>query len=631
MKMWPRILIKIGKRKKVIAGLLAGVLAFALLLPYGPAYAGPPSVTTDEAVYVNMDYYGSIEDVSIVKSCSLNGVTQFQDYGDYESVTNMSTYDQPIITPDGVQWNLGSSSNMPRFYYNCKVKNDAIILPWNIDVAYKLNGVPCEAESLAGASGLVEINIKVEPNDAAKPYYKNNMLLQVATYINTEKAYSLDAPGSQLQAVGTYKAVFFAALPGESDTYTIRIGTDSFETKGITMMMVPGTLKQMEEIKNLKEAKDTLQDSYDAIYLSLNDVLNTVDSMNSGLNDLKTGVVGTEDARSTFSAGKDQMYKYGDTALEDIGAANQQLQKMIPYFKTGQKMTRDINSKIGRIVDTMEEMQDPLAEASDSLDTTEQDLEALRDMMDTLNGQIGSTLNDLGEVAYMGLATPYEATQLQGEAEMAATLAQNSENIDSLLTETSALAESTSEILNITQRLVDRTASLNNTLDSYNDDLIDLLGDCQILTKLMNNSVDSSLTFLKYSKSLLQLSGDKLDNATAFSLQGLTDLLDKSIIGLGSIPTMRNANNTIKMTLDREFDKFEEENRFLNLDAKAGLISFTSDKNPPPTSTQIILRTQEISLDSGNSGQSDMETGRTNIGLIGRIKNLLQKIAEIIK
>jgi ABC-type transporter Mla subunit MlaD len=631
MKRWPRILIKINKRKKVSARLFAGVLAFSLILPLGPADASPPSVSTDEAVYVNMDYYGGIEDVSVVKGCSLNGISQFQDYGDYESVTNMSTYDQPIITPDGVQWNLGSSSGTQRFYYNCKVRNDAIILPWNIDVSYKLNGVPCQAESLAGASGLVEINIKVEPNDAAKPYYKNNMLLQVATYINTENAYSFDAPGSQLQAVGTYKAVLFAALPGESDNYTIRIGTDSFESKGITMMMIPGTLKQLEDIKDIKEAKDTLQDSYNAIYSSMNDVLNTMDSMSSGLSDLKTGVEGTEDARSTFSAGKDQMYKYGDTALEDLDATNQQLKKLIPYFKTGQNMTRDISKKIDNIVDTMQQLQDPLTDASSSLDTTHEDLESLQDMLNTLNGQIEDTLTNLGDVASVGMATPYEGTQLQGEAEMAQTLGENSDKIDSLLAEAAAMTETTNEIISITQDLIDQTADLDNTLDSYNDDLIDLLGDCQTLTKLMSNSLDSSLTFLKYSKNLVQVSGDKLDNASASSLKGLTDILDKSILGLGSIPTMRNANNTIKMTLDREFDKFEKENQFLNLDATASLVSFTSDKNPPPSSAQIILRTKEISLDSGKSGISDLEPGKTNVGFVARIKNLWKKIVEIFK
>ena len=232
------------RTRELITGLLLGVFLISGVYPIAVANAAPPAVTTDEAVYVNLDYYGIVEDVSVVKSCSLNGIYRFQDYGVYESVTNMTSYDQPILSTDGVQWDLGDS-DLQRFYYSCKVKNDAIVLPWSFDVSYKLNGQPKQAQELAGAAGLVEINIAIKPNAQAKDYYKNNMLLQVATYVNSEDTYSLEAPGSQLQSLGTYKAVLFAALPGEEDTFTIRIGTNSFETKGITMKMIPGTLKQM--------------------------------------------------------------------------------------------------------------------------------------------------------------------------------------------------------------------------------------------------------------------------------------------------------------------------------------------------------------------------------------------------
>lgn len=617
-------------KRKILAGLMVGVMAISIVIPQRVS-AAPPFVTTDEAMYVNLDYYGGISDVSIVKSCSLNGITRFQDFGDYESVTNMSGYEQPVLTSDGVQWNLDSSSDPQRFYYICTMRNDAIALPWNLDVSYRLNGKPCQAESLAGVAGLVEISIRVKPNENAREYYRNNMLLQVATYIDTEDTYSIDAPGSQLQSLGTYKAILFAALPGEEDTFTMRIGTNKFETKGITIMMIPGTLKQMEQIKEIKEAKDTVYDSANAIYLAMNSLMNTVESMNQGLNDLKSGTIGAEDARSTFSAGKQQMYQYGDTALEDIAAANRQLKKLIPYFKTGQRMARELNKEIGSLTSTLEEMEDPFADASDSLSKTSGDLKSLQDMLNTLNGQLESTLADLGAVAEAGLASPYEATKLQREAEMAGTLGQYTSNIKSLLDETSDLAVNASEIADLTQELIDETSDMGETFDSYHDDLMDTLGDCQTLTELLNASIDSSSAYLTYSRKLLEISGDKLDNASAYSLKGLTDVLDKSILGLSDVVTMRQANDSIKNTIDREFDKFEKENRFLNLDAKASPISFTSDKNPAPTSIQIILRTQEISLDKGKDIVLDYEVPQAKTGFMDRVKNLLRKIVQVLK
>lgn len=614
------------RTRELITGLLLGVFLISGVYPIAVANAAPPAVTTDEAVYVNLDYYGIVEDVSVVKSCSLNGIYRFQDYGVYESVTNMTSYDQPILSTDGVQWDLGDS-DLQRFYYSCKVKNDAIVLPWSFDVSYKLNGQPKQAQELAGAAGLVEINIAIKPNAQAKDYYKYNMLLQVATYVNSEDTYSLEAPGSQLQSLGTYKAVLFAALPGEEDTFTIRIGTNSFETKGITMMMIPGTLKQMEELKELKEAKDTVYESADAIYHSMNDLLNTLESTKEGLNLLKSGSEGVEDARQTFSAGKGQMYQYGDKTLEDITAANDQLEKMIPYFKIAKRMTRDLNRDIESMTNSLNQLRTPLGNMGDSAATVEEDLEDLQAMLDTLNDQLGGTLYGMQAVA--DTATPFEQTGLMGAGQMAGTVMEYDDTIDSLMAETASMAGTLSEITDLTRDLIDETDDLGDTLNNYEDDILDLLDDCRSLTTLLNTSIDSSVAFLTYSKTLLQASADQLDDASAQGLQGLIGVLDKGILGLDSVKNIREANQIVKNTIDREFDKFEKENQFLNLDAKADLISFTSDKNPAPTSIQIILRTKEISLDNGEDHGLDLEFPKEKVGFWARIKELFRRIAEI--
>ena len=45
--------------------------------------AAAPEVVTDEALYGNLDYYGTMKSMNIVKGVSLNGQTQISDYGDY--------------------------------------------------------------------------------------------------------------------------------------------------------------------------------------------------------------------------------------------------------------------------------------------------------------------------------------------------------------------------------------------------------------------------------------------------------------------------------------------------------------------------------------------------------------------
>ena len=135
-----------SKLKKGLAILLAGTI---LTSSVTPALAGEPEVTVDETAYITLDYYGSRSDLSIVKSGRLKGSTEFTDYGRYETVSNLSTTDQPQLTDEGVTWTL-SDPDSGRFYFEVQPKDDFLGLPWDIDVSYMLDGVPCKAEDLAG-------------------------------------------------------------------------------------------------------------------------------------------------------------------------------------------------------------------------------------------------------------------------------------------------------------------------------------------------------------------------------------------------------------------------------------------------------------------------------------------------
>ena len=628
------------RKQKIIALMLAGVFLVSScggMLPSGKVLAAEPKVSTDEAVYVNLDYYGRMTDVSIVKGCNLNGATKFTDYGAYESVVNMSGYEKPVLDADGVHWDLGDKEKpASRFYYNCKVKNDTLQLPWTFDVSYKLNGVPCKADALAGAAGLVEIKITAKPNPKAPEYYRNNLLLQVATVINTEDNCSIEAPGAQLQSLGTYKGVLFAALPGEEKTFTIRVGTDCFETSGLMMMMIPGTLEQMKQIKELKEAKDTIKDSGEAIYDSLNELLTVMTGMRNGLEELKSGTVGMEDARSTLSAGKDQLSAYGDTVLKDLASLNLQLKKIIPHFTTAQEMTRKLNQKLEEVVEALDDMADPIDDTGNYLYRMKRDLLALREMLTKMSGQLETTLTSLGTMAATmpGMVTPYDAARLQGEGQLALILEEYMSNINSLLSKMAYLGETADDLADSAEELIDETDDLYNALDLYEDDIITIFADCQELTKLLSENIDSTVVYLSYAKALLRAGGDKLDAAAESSLRGLLHVLDQSLLGLESITTLREANESIKQTWDEEIEKIEEENRFLYLDAEAALRSFTSPKNPAPESVQIIFRTEEISLDNTAEGEQagaaqdghDLEVAENDIGLKGRLIQLWKRI-----
>lgn len=78
----------------------------------------------------------------------------------------MSDYHRPVIEGNKVPGCITGYKG--RFYYKGELDAKKVALPWNFDVSYKLNGVPKNADELAGASGLIEIHIDAKFNDSAR-------------------------------------------------------------------------------------------------------------------------------------------------------------------------------------------------------------------------------------------------------------------------------------------------------------------------------------------------------------------------------------------------------------------------------------------------------------------------------
>ena len=263
----------------------AAVLTVTVLCTGGglatPVYGAEAAVEVDETMYVNLDYYGGIDKVNVVKGCNMNGLTTFTDFGNYQDVINMSNAAAPTLGDGTVTW---EPEKPERFYFKCQMEKEQVTMPWDFDVSYKLNGVPIDGDKLAGASGTVEIHIVAEPNENALEYYRNNMLLTVMVPVDLDENYSVDAENSQTQNMGDTTMVMFTALPGEDGDYTVRIGSDSFETVGVIMAMMPGTVEDLEHIKDLKEAKDTWKEAGDELYDSMEMMAKSVEGMRDGVN-----------------------------------------------------------------------------------------------------------------------------------------------------------------------------------------------------------------------------------------------------------------------------------------------------------------------------------------------------------
>lgn len=368
---------------------LRRVTATALLLSFALpqcAQAAAPTVETDETVYINMDYYGAPTNTRIVKGVNLNGHTEFTDFGDYKDVYNMSTFDEPALKEDSVYWKLNTDKN--RFYYEC-IPNDTvnIQMPWNFDVSYKLNGVPVEADQCAGASGTIQMDIHAVPNTYASDYYKNNMMLVCATGIDMSKALSIDAPGAQIQSFGTYKLVMFMGLPGEENTFTVRIGSNDFESMGLIMFMTPATTSALDIMSSMRDIKDRLENSGDNLYTGVSSMLSTMQAVQSSLSSMSSGISGIDQVRKQLIKDRGTLDPRTDAALNALDELTGKSDSLIPELNSAKETLTALNATTSSILTTLEESGEDIPEYQKLLNDVKTSLGNLEDLFDDLDDE----------------------------------------------------------------------------------------------------------------------------------------------------------------------------------------------------------------------------------------------------
>lgn len=751
-------------RKRVTASVLTAAL---LCTSAGsvPVYGAPAGADVDETMYVNLDYYGKTTKVNVVKGVNLNGLGEITDYGNYINVENMSTSDAPVLGDGSVTWNLPEGQN-GRFYYKCTMDNEQVVLPWDFDVSYKLNGVPTDGDKLAGAGGLIEINVKATPNDNADLYYRNNMMLMVTVPVDMSKCYSVDADGAQIQSLGSTTAAVFSALPGEEGDYTVRIGTDSFETTGVIMAMAPGTIDDLNHIKDLKEAKDTWKDAGDALYDSLEQMAKSVESMRDGINQVQSGVSSAESARQKWSANKDSILAGNDQTLESLTALSQQLETLVPHLQTAKDTAETVHNSMGDIVNTMGDMQQPLRKMYDRLrniSTTSQSLgeqlddvredmawliqnnaqfqvqtttilEALPELIasledydldlgdledtdtrtiaddpdddrenkadtssgnqedpDTNKADSSDTVTEdktSGDMASEAADADHEnggaeADNSSHTADSAAGTDNRSDAADgadisdaqtlskahiekhevplvgapsgvdlvTLYKMLSKIDKDSREFTQVASNLMDNVGdaakygadltdsmdlmiedltALHDSLDMYYPDLQASLDDLSELVNRTTDAMNKGISTMTIVQNTLKATSGDIDEAAKNSLRGSMELLDKSLSILDSTTGVRTAGRTMKDVMDEQLDKFDTDNRFLFIDPSEDKVSFTSDKNPAPKTLQVVLRTDEISLDDEDNKETDAETEKVNEGPLKRMWNVLVQMWKAI-
>ena len=396
--------VKTAKRQLLRVG--SCTLSALMVLGSIPAAAIGDGVTAtyDEAYYAMTDYYGNLTDGSMVKSYRTNGIATLTDYGDYDEIINLTDGTVPARNGGMTTFRLDEKALPGTFYFEGKTTKPFQQLPWTISMSYTLNGVPTKAEDLAGQVGVVEIRLDIVPNERASEYARNNYTLEAMTIFNQDDILSLEAPGAQVQLIGNLRAVLFLGLPGEECHYTIRVGSEDFAFGGMTFLMVPATLSQLEEIAKLSERKDDLEDNYNKLSGSIDSLLGAMTAMTGSLNASANGLEQLNKARGIFSDGKGVIYSGADALREDLSNLADVLEPVEGQIETLSKTISDSKSTLRSMTNTVSDLKGDLKDVESALRDLEDGtgdarkvfsaLGSLRKSLKALQEALGGTVKD---------------------------------------------------------------------------------------------------------------------------------------------------------------------------------------------------------------------------------------------
>ena len=376
---------------RVCALFMAAALPLTLIPVSAAAEIGNGVTPTyDEAYYATLDYYGNLTEGSVVKSYALNGATALTDYGTYDSVVNLTDGTVPVRKGGVTTFNFSGENAPSHFYFEGKTAAPFEALPWTVSLSYTLNGVPTKAEDLAGKTGVVDINLDIVPNENASDYAKNNYTLEAMALFNQDDILSLKAEGAQVQLVGNLRMVLFLALPGEEQHFTIEVGAEDFSFGGMTFLMVPATLAQLDQLADLSDRKDQLEDDYEKLNDSLDTTLDALNAMTGSLYASASGLDQLNQARGTISAGKGTIYDGIDVSKLDLESIAALLDPVAAQVQAASQTLTDAKTALNTVVDTTVSLKTELSQTENALENLEEDFKDTKNLARALSGMRSS-------------------------------------------------------------------------------------------------------------------------------------------------------------------------------------------------------------------------------------------------
>ncbi|WP_080875685.1 hypothetical protein [Oceanobacillus timonensis] len=560
----------------------------------------------NEVIYANLATGGTLENIYVVNGFELNQTGIIEDYGNYESIKNLT--DTGEMEQDGDKIRMEATED--NFYYQGNLSRE---LPWNFSIHYYLDGEEVDPQEVIGESGSVDIEIEVEENEEAEEnVFFDNYMLQISQPLNTDYFYNVEAEDATIASSGKDQQIAFTVMPGETETLTIHADTDQFEMEGMEISALPSSFSvDGPDTDSLTEEFQSLTDAIADINQGVGELGDGVSGLSGGLSDLENGSSEFQDGLNELNNSSGEL----TGASEEINNAFQSVQEEVGQF-TG--------------VDGIEELSS-MTEAASGMAS---EMENLADELDTLSAGYG----DAKEALKTAMDDIPEATLTEEDYQALYDSELDSEMVDELI----GTYEAAQDALAVYNESVESFDAVEPTLDEFQTSTSDIANNVRDFADELDQSVgeinideglDEFITsvdtmadnynqfhegLVSYTNGVGELSTSYADihNGISESASGSSELANGADELQDGTSELYDATQNIPDEMQEEIDKMISQYDKSDFDP----VSFVSEDNDDITnSVQFVIQTDSIQPEEDTE---DVEEEEEDEGFWDKLMNL---------
>ncbi|WP_034680391.1 X-X-X-Leu-X-X-Gly heptad repeat-containing protein [Caldalkalibacillus mannanilyticus] len=584
--------------KKIVLVFIVSLLAFPLYIgnaqqnlgiqdstdeEQGDPHSEGEAASKDEVVYGKLSPTGELRELYVVNMFNVTTSGTFLDHGNYTSIRNLTDLTEMEQEGDQVQFQAS-----PGWFYYQGNMNDAV-LPWNVEITYRLDGEKISPENLSGKEGRLLLSIQTSKNAKVDPVFYENYTMQISLTLDTDIISNIEAPEATIANVGKKKQVTYTIMPENDGAIHLLADVVKFEMEGIDIAAIP--LSMSIDNPDIGEMKDEMRSLSEAIA-----------EINKGVIDLKTGVSELNEGIQQLNNGSKE-YNLRMTEIKEASSEINKGSKTI--HESLVLLSEKLNGASSEKMDLkqLSQLQGGLALIADGLIEIADGLSLLQKNFSTAYTTLDGAMNGIPAPS----VTEEEIQQLYASGA-------NQEIIKRLVEVYGAAQKAKSTYEHTKQAF----KAVDTTLGRTSDALYDMNNNVTIISRDLSTALEGmegldALRELEEGINLLATNYNEFHSGLVSYTTGVSQLADaynefhsgfnemasgtiQLENGVGELANgtqeLANATKDLPDKMQEEIATMMENYNYSDFEA----VSFVSPKNNNIQSVQFILKTEEIKI-----------------------------------